>query len=106
MLCPVAESGIQTELQLHSQSSSHHAIDAAMHLSIPHEHGVGHHHDGSSGASDKCNLCSALGSVTPLSAYSSPLTLPHDATATLFADVSSFVPTFIADQLGRPPRTI
>jgi hypothetical protein len=103
MLCPVAGSGVQSEVILHGEKIGHHAE----HESMPHDHGVGHHdHGGSANGSDKCNVCSAFSSVTPLvSNLPTPFLAPDIAGAS-FPDFSAPATSFLRDGPERPPQRI
>src|SRR5690242_689943 len=64
MLCPIAGAGVQTELQM----SSEHAAHEAMHQH-QHQHATSHEHTADpdrANSADRCNLCSAFCSLTPL----------------------------------------
>jgi hypothetical protein len=103
MLCPVAGSGMQSEVILHGEKIGHHAE----HEPTSHDHGLGHHdHSGSANGSDKCNVCSAFASVTPLvSNLPTPFVAP-DAAAAAFPDFSAPATNFLRDGPERPPQRI
>ena len=110
MLCPIGESGTQTELQVQAISAMHESMDHSMahegHAGA-HEHASANHHDGHDhGATDKCNMCSAYCSLTPLVSNSPMLPEPLALSAVKFPDLSSPAPSFISDGQERPPRTI
>ena len=117
MLCPVAESGNQVELRLkHDHLSAHHAMDHAVEHSMApshgaehgaqHEHAGGHHDHASGGHPDKCNMCSAFCSLTPLVNTCPAIVPPVDAANTAFPAFSAPAPSFVSDGQERPPRTI
>ncbi|NUO71086.1 MAG: hypothetical protein HOQ10_00015 [Frateuria sp.] len=111
MLCPVGSIGMQSELRMHEHPASHEAMDhGAAHAHADHQHdhaGAGHHDDGQGqGASDKCNMCSAYCSLTPLVSEVPTLLEPVDLAAVKFPDLSSPAPTFLSDGQERPPRSI
>jgi uncharacterized protein involved in copper resistance len=108
MLCPPAGTGTQTELRLHDHASGHALMDAAEHQYADHDHGSGvhSHHDGSSATTDRCNLCSAFCSVTPLMSSPPTLPLPQEPAAIRFPDFTVPAPSFISDGQERPPRSI
>jgi len=111
MLCPVGESGVQTELRMQGGTSSHHAIDDAMtaahsHEDQHHDHGGSSDHHDQGAASDKCNLCSAFCSMTPLLRHVQASLAPLEAAAAVFPDLTARPPTFLSDGQERPPRTI
>jgi hypothetical protein len=111
MLCPVAEAGMQAELHAQVVPAMHEDMDHAMahsgHGEV-HDHAApSHHHDGHDhGAADKCNMCSAFCSLTPL--VSGPPTLPEPPALSdvKFPHLSIPAPSFISDGQERPPRTI
>lgn len=112
MLCPVGSTGMQNELRVQDRSVAHEAMDheAVDHDEAAHEHGGadhGHDHSGHhQSTSDKCNMCSAFCSLTPL--VSAPVTLPEPLglTTVKFTDLSAPPPNFFSDGQERPPRTI
>lgn len=107
MLCPVAGSGIQSELMAHAHPASHRMMDDSAghdHAAMHHEHSSDGHHD--HGAADKCNMCSAFCSVTPLVSSLPTLFEPLDMAATSFPDLSAPAPTFVSGGQERPPRSI
>jgi hypothetical protein len=114
MLCPPASSGSQTELQLkHQGAHGHNGADAAMDHA-GHEPVSTAQHDSSSGGTDhhfagqpdKCNLCSAFCSVTPLVSTLTINFLVEDLTEASFPDVPTWLPSFIPAGQERPPRSI
>lgn len=110
MLCPVAGSGLQTELRLTDQPVGDDAVDSAAthHPGAEHDHevsghgDVGHQHS----ASDACNMCSAYCSLTPLLSALPALPEPPDLKAVYSVNVFAPPPTFVPDGQERPPRTI
>jgi Protein of unknown function (DUF2946) len=108
MLCPPAGTGTQTELRLHDHASGHALMDAAEHRHADRGHGSGAdaHHDGSADTTDRCNLCSAFCSVTPLIGSLPALPLPQEPAAIRFPDLTVPAPSFISDGQERPPRSI
>lgn len=109
MLCPVAASGMQSEVNLHS--AAHEAMDHRMAPGDAQRDQVsaGHaHHDDGQGlaASDECNMCSAYCSITPLASGVPDLPAPLDPPSIKFPDLSSPAPTFLSDGQERPPRSI
>jgi len=115
MLCPMGGSGSQMELRLNGDSSAHHALDESMaaaehasaheHSSAQHDH-PGGHHDHGGGQADKCNLCSAFCSLTPMVSPVLDLPQQQDLATPAFPDVSALAPTFLSDGQERPPRSI
>jgi hypothetical protein len=110
MLCPVAETGSQVELRLHDHSLGHPAMDEAAqvdHASMHPDHAAsGHHHDDGAGQPDRCNLCSAFCSVTPLVGSLPTVFAPLDTAAASFPDLSAPATTFLSGGQERPPRSI
>ncbi len=100
MLCPVGSSGLQSELRL-EQPHPHDMDHAKAH---GHDH-AGHHGGHDHGAADKCNMCSALCSLTPLLSEAPRLPEPEALAGIKFPDVSTPAPSFVSDGQERPPRT-
>lgn len=111
MLCQITESGSQMEprLQHDRMPVAHRALDHAMgathHDTAQHEHG-GHHDHSAGGQSDKCNLCSAFCSLTPLASTGHAVLPLLEAADALFPAVSSPALSFLSDGQERPPRSI
>jgi hypothetical protein len=113
MLCPAAGSGVQLEVHAVEHPLGHHQADQAM----AHDHGGDHRHAGAAAdapvdpqghhgaGSDKCNMCSAYCSLTPLVGTVPALAEPLDLTAAQFAAPTSPAPSFVSDVQERPPRT-
>ena len=106
MLCPMGTASHEAVVDAAAQDphAGHHGHDAG---AGKHGHGHGHGHDQQGHATpDKCNLCSAYCSLTPLA--SEPPSLPErlEPTAVKFPDVSSPAPTFLSGGQERPPRSI
>jgi hypothetical protein len=105
MLCNVAGSGVQAEVPAVEHPLGHHQAEQAM----AHDHAAadapsdpqGHHDAGS----DKCNLCSAYCSLTPLVGAVPAFAEPLDLTAAQLAAPASPAPSFVSDVQERPPRT-
>jgi len=109
MLCPVAGSGIQMELAMVDHPTAHEVMDHAMvhdHGSS-HDHAAGDHHDGHDHtATDRCNMCSAFCSLTPLVSEAPTVAKPLDPTAAKFSELCAPPPSFFSDGQERPPRTV
>jgi hypothetical protein len=110
LLCPIAETGSQVELRLHEHSLGHQAMDESAHadhasMHLEHVAGEPHDHDGA-GQPDKCNLCSAFCSVTPLVSSQPRVFAPLDNAAVSFPDLSAPAATFLSGGQDRPPRSI
>jgi len=109
MLCPVAKAGVQAQVRGHTHSMGHEAIDHSMAHGLAGDHGhAAAGVDGSNdhAASDKCNLCSASCSLTPLMSKVPTLPEPLDLPRVEFPHVSSPSPSFVSEGPERPPRTI
>ena len=115
MLCPMASSGVQAEVVLGGHGLGHAAMDHAQ--AHAHEQGLSHTHaatasDGDGhpthdpSGSDKCNLCSAYCSLTPLLTSVASLAEPLDLPMVRFADLTAPPPSFVSGGQERPPRTI
>ena len=95
MLCPVGSGGMHGELRVQQPPMDHgHAA-------------AGHAHDGSHHAagSDKCTLCAAFCSLTPLMSSVPTLPEPLDLAAVQSSDHGAPPPLFFSDGQDRPPRT-
>lgn len=109
MMCPVAGTGVQTEIlmaeQAHDHGHSHsHAASGDHHGAEVKPQAVDHHDFASvDDPSDKCNLCSAFCSVTGMVSGTATTAEPQSVAAVfphLYAPPSSFVP----DGLKGPGR--
>jgi hypothetical protein len=100
MLCPPAGVGTQQELRtVHDHAGDSHA--QAGH----HHEGEAHHDEAADPGHDKCNLCSAFCSLTPLLSEQPGVPPPPDAPAASFPDFSAPAPSFLSDGQERPPRS-
>jgi hypothetical protein len=109
MLCPIAGSGVQTEMQVQAPAADHAAHEAMHEHKDAHEHAASHVHtaDHDHGkAADRCNLCSAFCSLTPLVGSVPTVATPLDLSSTAFPDLSAPPPSFLSDGQERPPRSI
>lgn len=105
MLCPIAGSGVQTEVHVSGEHATHEAMHEPMH---EHEHDSSSAHaaDHDHGkAADRCNLCSAFCSLTPLVGSVPTVAAPIELAATAFPDFSAPPPSFLSDGQERPPRS-
>jgi hypothetical protein len=109
MLCAVGSSGMQSELRS-GEHAGHHDLDQAHpadHDEATHDHGGTGPHDGHDhGAGDRCNMCSAFCSLTPLVSDAPTLPEPAALLGVKFPDFSTPAPTFLSDGQERPPRTL
>ena len=106
MLCPIAGAGVQTEVQMSSEYAAHEAMHQHQHQhqhAASHEHTADHDHASSA---DRCNLCSAFCSLTPLVGSVPTVAAPLDLAAVVFPDFSAPPPSFFSDGQERPPRSI
>jgi len=110
MMCHVAGTGVQTEVQM---------------AQLAHDHGHAHAHEASSHGhgdeltsqtadrdfttvgdpADKCNFCSAFCSVTGIVSGTSTTAVPP-LVAAVFPHLYAPPPSFISDGQERPPRSI
>lgn len=114
MLCPPAGSGVQTEVQFASQTSTP-AEHVGAHLHSEHDHASAHaHHHASqspdAGASltahDRCDVCSAYCAVTPLPSEPTTIALSQPLVDADFPDLYAPAPNFVSGGQERPPRSI
>lgn len=75
------------------------------HAAAHHDHSAPADHD-HGGASDKCNMCSAFCSLTPLTSNPAALFQPLEMAAASFPDLSAPAPSFFSGGQERPPRSI
>ncbi|KQY88305.1 DUF2946 family protein [Pelomonas sp. Root1444] len=94
MLCPAGGAGMHGELG--TQPPMDHA-----------HHGAGHAHDDSHhpAGTDKCTLCAAFCSLTPLPSAAPALPEPLGRIAVGLTDHAAPPPDFFSDGQERPPRT-
>lgn len=107
MLCPLAGSGVQAEV-LHERAGAHHLMDEAIGAHHTHDHTHDHtrgHHD-SGGSPDKCNLCSAFCSATPIAGDPSLRLSALELPSATLPDPHAPAPTFTSGGQERPPRSI
>lgn len=112
MMCPVAGTGVQTEVVMaehaHDHGNGHaHAQGTHDHQAQPEASSHADHHDFASvdDPSDKCNLCSAFCSVTGMVSGVATTAEPQSVAA-VFPHLYAPPPSFVPDGLKRPPRTI
>jgi hypothetical protein len=111
MFCAPAGVGTQDEVRVLDHSANPHALmDAAMahagHDHAAHDHGTGTDGGESLNAHDKCNLCTAFCSVTPLASGPLIMTAPQDVAAAAFPELFAPPSSFLSDGQDRPPRSI
>ena len=101
MLCPPA--GVGTQSEMHAT----HGDAADMHAHAGHHHEAAAHHDEAPASGhDKCNLCSAFCSITPLLSDMPGVPPPLDVPSATFPDFSAPAASFLSDGQERPPRTL
>ena len=110
MLCAVGSAGVQSELPLSHHPAGHATMDhaAAHDPATAHDHaGAGHHDEGGQdeAASDRCTMCSAYCSLTPLAGTPPTLAEPLGLAAVKLSDHSAPPPNFLSGGQERPPRT-
>lgn len=111
MLCPPGGSGSELRLMQPSHPHADHVMAEAVahHDHAPHD--AGHHpgkaHHGHDQASpDKCNMCSAFCSMTPMPVSTCALPERLDHASASFPELRPPAPTFLSDGQERPPRSI
>ncbi|MFT3817844.1 MAG: DUF2946 family protein [Rubrivivax sp.] len=92
MLCPPAGGESRTEARL--MASSHH------------RHGDGTHKHHEPAHDDKCNLCSASCSLTPMPSHVAGIAEPRHLAGISYPPLSAPAPSFVSDGQERPPRSI
>ena len=104
MLCPPAGVGAHGEMRLmeHDLAGHDHIDDAHAH----HQHDDGKQDGHGKSAEDKCNLCSALCSLTPMLSETVGIQEPRDFIDASFPVLSVPAPSFLSDGEERPPRSI
>jgi hypothetical protein len=103
MLCPAGSAGPQNELHVQDHSSGHDTVTHHHHAGSEQAHDPGGHHGA---GADKCNVCSAFCSLTPLVGPPPLLAEPMGFTLIKFSDHSAPPSDFFSDGQERPPRTI
>jgi hypothetical protein len=115
MLCPPGGMGSELRMVQPDHAHAEHAM-ASADAHHAHEHS-GHHvqHDPSAGDShdehepaspDKCNMCAAFCSMTPMPASSAGVPERLDHASASFPELHAPAPTFLSDGQERPPRSI
>lgn len=111
MMCPVAGTGVQTEVHIAEQAHDHghsHASGAHDHQAQPSfasQHSDHHDFASAGDPAEKCNLCSAFCSVTGMVSGQATLAEPQRV-ATVFPHLYAPPLSFVPDGQERPPRTI
>jgi hypothetical protein len=108
MLCPVADNGVQVELQV--VAHTHHGSDRQAVEAI-HGHGDGqggataNHHSADANSGETCNFCSAFCSVPGLVGAALVLSSPQ-LSSPGFPPLYAPPPSLVLDGQERPPRSI
>jgi hypothetical protein len=106
MLCEVGGFGVQSELRMVERGGSPQQLAGDPHEAA-HDHGSAGQHDGHDhGGGNKCNMCSAFCSLTPLVSEAPRLPEPVALPSVKFPNFSTPAPSFLSDGQERPPRTI
>ena len=105
MLCPMGVEHAPVASAEHRHDDR--AVAADHHDHTDHEHrGLqAHDHDHGSSA-DKCNLCVAFCSITPLLSELPTVPAPQEVTTLRFPSYAAAPPSFFSDGEERPPRSI
>lgn len=106
LLCPVGNPQALSGMQGGGAYGLHGFEQAHPHDAGGRAHGgwnphAGHDH----GAVDKCHLCSAFCSLTPMMSETPRLPEPAVLSSLSFPDLSTPAPSFVSDGQERPPRT-
>lgn len=114
MLCPPAGVGMNEPRMGHHGPGAH-AMAHHGDMAVPHAaDGTAQHDDGpsldgdedTSSVQDKCTLCAAFCSFTPLVNSASGIVMPHVLAAAAFPPLSAPAPSFLSDGQERPPRSL
>ena len=106
MLCAPSNPGVTTQAPVPEAAAHHDAGEHVHHDRAPHAHGGGAHDHHATASQDKCNLCSATCSLTPLLHHVAGVAPPCDLETASFPDLAAPAPSFLSDGQERPPRTI
>jgi hypothetical protein len=106
MLCAPSTPGVLTQATPTQGSTHHDASEPTHHDHAQHEHGSGGHDHHAAASQDKCNLCSATCSLTPLVHHIAGVEIPTGLKTASFPDLAAPAPSFLSDGQERPPRTI
>lgn len=104
MPCGFAGVDMPSEATYHHAGAHGHAGSA--HEPGQHDEGGGALHDHEQSSSDKCNLCSASCSATPLLGTIAGVPEPLDRVSVAFPQLYAPAPSFFSDGQERPPRSI
>jgi hypothetical protein len=104
MLCSPAGVGTQQELRTLHEHAADSSAQAGPHAGHHHLQAA-HHDEAADPGHDKCNLCSAFCSLTPLLSDMPGVPPPLEVPAESFPDFSAPAPSFLSDGQERPPRS-
>ena len=106
MLCAPSMPGVPAQATAtQDPATDRHGSGHAYHDHAQHGHGGGAH-DHAAASQDKCNLCSATCSLTPLVHHVAGVQAPCDLRSASFPDIDAPAPSFLSAGQERPPRTI
>ena len=106
MLCAPSIPGVAGLTTPTQDTSAHHDPTGHDHDHAQHEHGAGDGDHHAPASQDKCNLCSATCSLTPLVHHVAGVQVPRDLKTASFPDLAAPPPSFLSDGQERPPRSI
>ena len=106
MECAPSPGSTQSDMRLMDHDGAGHDHAAGAHEFVQHDHGGGALHDHEQSNQDKCNLCSASCSATPLVRTIAGVPEPRDLASASFPGFSAPAPSFVSDGQERPPRSI
>jgi hypothetical protein len=104
--CALAGVGTPSGTTHHDAAGHGHGHAVAAHEHVQHHPGAVALHDHEKACQDKCNLCSASCSATPLIATFAGVPELRDRASVSFPDLSVPAPSFLSDGQERPPRSI
>jgi hypothetical protein len=103
--CPPSGAGTQSEMHPMDHASAVHGHAEAPGAHTQHQHNDGTQHDHGAPCQDKCNLCSAFCSLTPLLSAAAGIAEPQRVVDATFPSLSAPAPSFFSDGQERPPRS-
>ena len=103
---PCALSGMDPHGETLYPDAAGHGHTVAANEPVSHDHGDAALHDHDKACQDKCNLCSASCSATPLVATIAGVPELSDLASVSFPELSVPAPSFLSDGQERPPRSI
>jgi hypothetical protein len=107
MLCAPSTPGVAGLSSGTQATAAHHdRTEHTHHDHAQHEHSAGAHDHHAPASQDKCNLCSATCSLTPLLNHVAGVEVPRDLKTATFPDLAAPPQSFLSDGQERPPRTI